>query len=169
MANSDFNRPERAILLLLKAEDKKNTPYASIPGNIHLDKELFAVWKTELGRRLLPDFNFEPDNFGPYDETIFTALKGLVDAQFVAIQPSRSGNKMSLTDKGKNAADELWSELESRNRYDILDLFSYVKRNLNHLSTDRLLEKIYTAHPEMLDNSISRIADKIRAKNSTQV
>jgi|WetSurMetagenome_2_1015567.scaffolds.fasta_scaffold31176_3 hypothetical protein len=169
MVSSDFTRPERAILILLKAEDKKNTQYASIPGNIHLDKELFAVWKTELGKKLLPDLNFEPDNFGPYDETIFAVLKGLVDAQFVSVEPSRSGNKMSLTDTGKKAADELWAELEARNRYDILDLFTYVKRNLNHLSSDRLLEKIYTAHPEMLDNSISKIADKIRAKEPLNV
>jgi hypothetical protein len=51
---------------------------------------------------------------------------------------------------------------------DIINLFSYVKRNLNHLSVDRLLEKIYTAHPEMLENSISKIADKIRAKEPSQ-
>jgi uncharacterized protein YwgA len=167
MTNISFRRPEKAILILLKSEDKKDEEYSPIPGNTHLVKELFAICQTDLGKRLIPELKFEPDNYGPYDETVFAALESLEDGRFVSVEPHNHGNIIKLTDKGKEAADKLWAELEARNRDDIISLFSYVKRNLNHLSTDRLLDKIYAAHPEMLENSISKIADKYRPKDSS--
>jgi len=167
MAKITFKRPERAILVLLRSEDKNNEAYSPIRGSTHLVKELFAIRQSSLGDKLIPELNFEPDNYGPYDESVFAALKNLEDGRFVSIEHGPSYNKIKLTDKGKEAADKLWADLEAKNKYDILDIFCYVKRNLNHLTEDQLLDKIYAAYPDMLENSISKVANKYRQKSTT--
>lgn len=164
MTNISFRRPERAILALLRSEDKNNEAYSPIRGSTHLVKELFAIRQSSLGDKLIPELKFEPDNYGPYDESVFAALKNLEDGRFVSIEPDHGYNKIKLTEKGREAADKLWADLEAKNKYDILDLFCYVKRNFNHLTEDQLLDKIYAAHPHMLENSISKVADKYRQK-----
>jgi hypothetical protein len=111
-----FSRPGRAILILLKSKDKKDNEYSPIPGNTHLDKELFAICQMDLGKNLIPELKFEPDNYGPYDETVFAALGSLEDGRFVSVEPRGRGNIIKLTDVGKAAADDLWAELETRER-----------------------------------------------------
>ncbi|MGD0954337.1 MAG: hypothetical protein ABR985_18420 [Methanotrichaceae archaeon] len=165
MTNIDsFTPTQRAILILLESEDKNGVKYSPIPGSTHLVKELFAVSKDNLGKKLIPELRFEPDNFGPFDETIYAALESLKDSGFVYIESSPHHNKIKLTDKGKMISDDLWARLKD----DVKILFSYTKRNFNHLSSEQLLEKIYSAYPEMTVNSISKVADKYRPINHTK-
>lgn len=159
-ANDPFTRTQRAILILLACEDKNGIRHSPIPGRMHLVKELFAVCQDDLGKKLIPELKFEPDNFGPFDETVFAAMEGLMDGGFISIDPSPR-QKIRLTGKGKEISKELWPKL----RDDVKILFSYTKRNYNHLSSERLLEKIYSAYPEMTINSISKVADKYRPKD----
>lgn len=156
-----FTNTQRAILVLLNSEDRHNKKYSPIPGRIHLVKELFAIRQTKLGENILRELNFEPDNFGPYDEAVFAALDDLVESGFVAIDGSSHGSKIKLTTKGEEVSDAMQSRLKD----DIKGLFSYTKRNLNHLSSENLLDKIYSAYPKMTINSKSKIADKYRPKD----
>jgi DNA-binding PadR family transcriptional regulator len=150
-----------AILVLLRAEDIKGNAYSAIPGKTHLVKEIFAIQKTAIGEKLLPELKFEPDNYGPFDETIYAALDGLKDAGFVTFD-STSNNyvKIALTEKGKETSDHFWKKLKD----EVKSIFKYVKINFNHLSSENVLEKIYAAYPELTVNSLSKVADKYRPK-----
>ena len=135
-----------AILVLLRAEDIKGKAYSAIPGKTHLVKELFAVQKSTIGEKLLPDLKFEADNFGPFDETIYAALDSLRDAGFVTFDPSSSNYvKINLTDKGIETSDYFWKKLKD----EVKSIFKYVKINFNHLSSENVLEKIYASYPEI--------------------
>jgi len=158
--NDPFTPTQRAILILLGCEDKKGIKYSPIPGRMHLVKELFAISQADLGKRLIPELKFEPDNFGPFDETVFAALENLRDGGFVSIDKSPR-QKIIITEKGKEICNNLWPKLKD----DVKILFSYTKRNYNHLSSERLLDKIYSAYPEMTVNSISKVADKYRLRD----
>lgn len=164
MQDDRFTNTQRAILILLECEDKNGKRNSPIPGRMHLVKELFAISQSNLGEKLIPDLRFEPDNFGPFDETIFAALEGLVDGGFVSID-STPRQKIRLTDKGKAISEALWPRLKD----EVKVLFSYTKRNFNHLTSEQLLERIYSAHPEMTINSLSKVADKYRPKNYSAI
>jgi len=152
-----------AILVLLRAEDIKGNEYSAIPGKTHLVKELFAVQRSNIGEKLLPDLKFEADNFGPFDETIYAALDSLRDAGFVTFDPSSNNYiKIALTNKGEKTADYFWKKLKD----EVKSIFKYVKINFNHLSSENVLEKIYASYPELTVNSLSKVADKYRPKKS---
>jgi hypothetical protein len=157
-----FTSTQRAILVLLRSEDKNHELYSPIPGNLHVVKELFAICQTDLGKRLIPELKFEPDNFGPFDETIFDALDALRDGGFISFDATTPRHrKIKLTDKGKAVSDDLWDRLKD----DVKTLFYYAKVNFNHLNSEQLLDKIYSAYPEMARNSISKVANKYRSQN----
>jgi len=162
--NLRFTPTQMAILMLLKSEDIHGIEYSPIPGRIHLVKELFAISQNNLGKKLLPELKFIPYKFGPFDETIFAALEGLRDGDFVSFDVSSSNNsKIKLTPKGIDTSDALWDRIKD----DVKTLFVYTKKNFNHLSSERVLEKIYSAYPDMTVNSQSRIAEKYRPKSQT--
>lgn len=147
-----------AILTLLNAKDISGKKQAPIPGVTHLVKELFAIKMTPLGDRLLSDLNFEPDNYGPFDETIYAALEDLSKAGLVGLDSTDKYIKIRITKKGNDLSNKIWEKL----RDEIISLFTYVKINYNHLSTNELLDRIYCAYPEMTKNSISKVAEKYR-------
>lgn len=147
-----------AILTLLKSKNFKGEENAPIPGMTHLVKELFAIKMTPLGDQLLSDLSFEPDNYGPFDETIYAALDDLSQAGLVGLKSTGKYVKIKLTIKGQNLIDNIWQNI----RTEIISLFSYVKMNYNHLTSNKLLDKIYSAYPEMTIYSKSKIAEKYR-------
>lgn len=162
--NAKLTPTQMGILILLKAEDNRGVQYSPISGKTHLVKELFAVYQGDLGKKLLSELKFEPDNFGPFDETIYAALDILKDAGFVSFDTSSSHSiKIKLTLRGEELSDELWAKVKD----EVKILFSYVKKNFNHLSSEKVLEKIYSAYPEMTIYSKSKVADKYRPRQST--
>ena len=159
----ELSKTQMAIITLLRAEDINKVKYSSIPGKTHLVKELFAIQKTTLGQEILTELKFEPDNFGPFDETIYAALDSLANVGYVKLDFSAKRRvNISLTPKGRILSDEIWGKV----RDDIKSLFTYVKINYNHLSSEKLLEKIYSAYPEMAKFSKAKIANKYRPKES---
>lgn len=158
MDANELSPVQIAILTLLKSkniEGEKNTP---IPGMTHLVKELFVIKMTPLGDKLLSDLSFEPDNYGPYDETIYVALDDLSNAGLVGLEKTGSYIKIKITNDGLKLMEGIWGKL----REDIISLFAYVKMNYNHLNSEKLLDTIYRAYPEMTKYSISKVADKYR-------
>ena len=151
-----FSTTQLAILSLLRAKDDKNVQYAPIPGVTHVVKELFAIKKTKLGNDLLDELKFEPDNYGPFDETISAALEDLNSIGLIEVDSIKSSRRIKLTMKGREISDTIWDSL----RDDVKGLVSYVKINFNSLSTEGLLEKIYALYPDMTVNSKSRVALK---------
>jgi uncharacterized protein YwgA len=145
-----------AIITLLKSKDITGIDFAPIPGNIHLVKEIFAIKNTDIGKQLLDELNFEPDNFGPFDETIFAALDDLNNAGLVEHVQSKGGSKIKLTKEGEHFADAIWKKL----REDVKAIITYVKMNFNHISSEKLLDRIYSVYPEMAKYSLSKVAKK---------
>lgn len=158
MDANELSPVQIAILTLLKSKNidgEKNTP---IPGMTHLVKELFVIKMTPLGNTLLSDLSFEPDNYGPYDETIYVALDDLSNAGLVGLEKTGSYIRIKITNEGLKLMEGIWGKL----REDIISLFTYVKMNYNHLNSTKLLDTIYRAYPEMAKYSISKVADKYR-------
>lgn len=145
-----------AILMMLKAKDAEGTDSASIPGRIHLVKELFAFQKTDLGKVLLSELKFEADKFGPFDESIFAALDELTDARLVTSVASENYSKIQLTPNGKELANEIWKKVKP----EIKELVIAIKGMYNHKSSEAVLKDIYAAYPEMAKNSVSKVARK---------
>ncbi|CAD6493671.1 MAG: hypothetical protein CHKLHMKO_00514 [Candidatus Argoarchaeum ethanivorans] len=156
MNTNDFTSTQLAIIALLTAKDIHGKDFAPIPGRIHLIKEVFAFKKTDIGNGLLDELEFEPDNFGPFDETIFAAIDELNDAKLVKFVKLNRHSKIELTEKGKDIANEIWKKL----RNDIKAIIEYIKVNFNHISSEKLLDKIYSLYPEMAKNSVSKVAKK---------
>lgn len=158
----DFSDTQIAILLLLRAENTNGEKYSPIPTKIHLQKELFAIQQTPLGEELLGDLNFEPLDWGPYDETVSTALDDLVNAGYVILDPTSNNSvRTRLSEKGKRETDDLWEHTKEN----VKSLFIYSKMAFNHLSSIELLRRIYAAHPDMTKYSKSKIADRYRPKS----
>jgi len=158
MDANELSPAQIAILTLLKSKNINGEENSPIPGMTHLVKELFAIKMTPLGNKLLSDLSFEPDNYGPFDETIYVALEDLSHAGLVGLENTGSYVRIKLTNKGQILVDTIWKKLKN----DIVSLFTYVKINYNHLSSYELLEKIYSAYPEMTKYSISKVAEKYR-------
>jgi len=154
----NLSTTQLAILSLLKAKNRKNIEYAPIPGVTHVVKELFALKNTKLGNELLDELNFEPDNFGPFDETVSAALEDLNAIGLIRVDTIGSSRQIQLTQKGRELSDTIWDVLDD----DVKGLVSYIKINFNNLSTEGLLNKIYALYPEMTVNSKSRVALKYR-------
>jgi uncharacterized protein YwgA len=153
---STLTSTQLAIITLLKAKDINGKYFAPIPGNIHLVKELFAIKNTDMGNQLLDELNFEPDNFGPFDETIFAALDELKDAGLVEYVQSKNNAKIKLTMEGERLTEKIWNKL----REDVKAVITFVKVNFNHISSEKLLDKIYSVYPEMAKHSLSKVAKK---------
>ncbi|RLG24112.1 hypothetical protein DRN76_04435 [Methanosarcinales archaeon] len=153
---NDLTSTQIAIIALLAAKDIHGKDFAPIPGRIHIVKEVFAFKKTDIGDELLDELEFEPDNFGPFDETIFAAIDELNDAKLVKFVKLNGHSKIELTEDGKHIANEIWKNLRS----DIKTIIEYVKVNFNHISSEKLLDKIYSLYPEMAKYSVSKVARK---------
>jgi DNA-binding MarR family transcriptional regulator len=162
MRTDDLTPVQLAVLSLLRAKDASGKDYAPIPGRIHLVKEMYALRVTDLGRKLLSDLRFEPDNYGPFDETVFAVLDDLSDAGLVRNVPSKTTARIQLTDDGRRLADEAWRRLKDS----IKDWITYVKMTYNRMSSQEVLEHIYAAYPEMAQYSLSRVAQRYRGKGS---
>ena len=111
MDANELSPVQIAILTLLKSkniEGEKNTP---IPGMTHLVKELFVIKMTPLGDKLLSDLSFEPDNYGPYDETIYVALDDLSNAGLVGLEKTGSYIKIKITNDGLKLMEGIWGKL----------------------------------------------------------
>ncbi|WP_321504248.1 hypothetical protein [uncultured Methanoregula sp.] len=154
----NLSTTQLAILSLLRAKNKNNIEYAPIPGVTHVVKELFALKNTKLGNDLLDELKFEPDNFGPFDETVSAALEDLNSIGLIKVDMIGSSKQIALTQKGKELSDNIWTMLDD----EVKGLISFTKINFNNLSTEGLLEKIYALYPEMTVNSKSRVALKYR-------
>lgn len=144
MTDSELNPLEELTVLLLYAPSKPGGKAEPIPGKVHLAKELFLLWKNDLLRPRLRGVLFEPYRFGPWSDAIDAALDELVSRDVVQIRPSGRAQSIALTREGETQAAGMWNAASLETRAILTD----IKSNLNPLSTDALLSRIYSAYPE---------------------
>jgi hypothetical protein len=144
MSENALTPLERVTALLLFAPASPDSGPSPVPGKVHLAKELFLLWKNELFREPLRQLRFEPYRFGPWSDAIEAALDELVSRDLAQIRQSGRAQTIALTKSGMREASELWSTATPEMRAVLTD----IKSNLNPLSTDALLARIYAAYPE---------------------
>ncbi len=126
------------IILLANAD---NVP---IKGRTWLQKELFLL--SERIEKLREDTSYEADLMGPYSDTVEEELRNLEQIGAVSID----SNKISLTKNGKDVA----KVLEQKESKQVMEYIRDYKKFLNDLSQDELLCFVYSAHPEMTEESV---------------
>ncbi len=144
MKGAEFSPLEELTLLLLYAPARPDGKPEAVPGKVHLAKELFLLWKSETFRPFFRGVRFEPYRFGPWSDAIDAALDELTSRDVVRIQPSGRAQSILLTNTGARVAEALWKSSTPEIRATLTD----TKANLNSLSTDTLLARIYAAYPE---------------------
>jgi hypothetical protein len=144
MTDPGFSPIEDLTLLLLYAPSVPGGRPEPIPGKTHLAKELFLLWKNQLFRPSFRSVRFEPYRFGPWSDAIDAALDELVSRDVIQIRPSGRAQTISLTHEGTARAERLWKDSSPEVRAILTD----IKSNLNPLSTDALLSRVYSAYPE---------------------
>jgi hypothetical protein len=144
MKGAEFSPLEELTLLLLYAPSRPDGKPEAIPGKIHLAKELFLLWKNGTFRAFFRGVRFEPYRFGPWSDAIDSALEELTSRDVVRIQPSGRAQSILLTSTGARVAGALWDGSTPETKATLTD----TKANLNPLSTDTLLARIYAAYPE---------------------
>lgn len=157
------------ILGLLHAPGKKgdNEP---INGITHMEKLVFLARNWEVLRPWVEKYDFQPDNFGPFSDTLQDELEGLRTMgiietseagaekgadEYVAQKRSGEGKysrptRYRLTEAGQAVARQLLSdEPEAR------EALSQIKNKFNSMSLDRLLSFVYNSVEEhWLEESI---------------
>jgi|CXWL01.1.fsa_nt_gi uncharacterized protein YwgA len=126
------------IILLANADD------VPIKGRTWLQKELFLL--SERIEKLREDASYEADLMGPYSDTVEEELLNLEKIGAISID----SNKISLTKNGKDVA----RALEQKESKQIMEYIHDYKKFLNDLSEDELLCFVYSAHPEMTEESV---------------
>jgi hypothetical protein len=144
MTDPELSSLEELTLLLLYAPSSPEGRPEAIPGKTHLAKELFLLWKGGTFRESFRGVRFEPYRFGPWSDAIDSALDELASRDALKVRPSGKAQIISLTNNGERLAVALWKASSPEARAVLTD----TKANLNTLSTDNLLSRIYAAYPE---------------------
>lgn len=141
-----MNKQELVLIALGVGGKHEHTP-------VQIQKLLFLIDKN-LGARIGgPVFDFVPYDYGPFDPSIYEALRELEGGGFVCSSESSRGWKWhSLTDKGISEAERLAKEADPA----VVDYIKRVSEFVRKLSFSDLVSAIYKAYPEMKANSVFR-------------
>jgi len=143
----DLSSVQKYILVLLRSNN-----FESVKGNLWLQKELFLLSQTYDD--LKEESEFEPYFLGPHSELVEDEFDDLLQVDLVI----KVGNKIKLTNSGKEIADFISKKIKEEDRKIVSDL----KEFINDLSEDDLLGFIYFSYPEMRKESIK--FNKIKQK-----
>lgn len=143
----DLSPVQKYILVLLRSNN-----FESIKGNLWLQKELFLLSQTYDD--LKEESEFEPYFLGPHSELVEDEFDDLLQVDLVM----KVGNRIKLTNSGKEIADFISKKIKEEDRKIVSDL----KEFINDLSEDDLLGFIYFSYPDMRKESIK--FNKIKQK-----
>lgn len=101
-----------------------------------------------------PHFQFEPYDYGPFDQAVYQELETLTGAGLVETEPvdGRSWCQYRLTEAGQALGEKALDTLNPKIRNYVVEVNSFVRR----LSFSQLVRAIYNAYPEMKEKSVFR-------------
>jgi len=139
---------EKYIILLLGVVNRP------IPSFTHLEKEMFVLSKSFP--KIQDYFNFEEYHYGAYS----LALQETVEEPFYFEDAFKvEGNKISLSDSGKNEFKKIVEEgIFDKFASELLTALKLIRELYDKLSVDELLFIIYNTYPESA--KFSSVADK---------
>jgi hypothetical protein len=134
----DMNELQKCIVLLLNSKNNE-----AIRGNTWFQKELFLIAQNipELAREAA----FESDFYEPFSESAEEELGNLEMDDIVVKQ----GNRMALSDEGKEVAEILEKKTSKKN----LEIIADFKELINDLTDDEVLTLVYLSSPDFTDES----------------
>ena len=132
---------QKIIMLLTSIDDEP------IRGKLWLQKEVFLL--ADKLEDIREQSGYDAYLLGPHSETVDDELTQLQDIGIVSFD----SNKIHLTSIGKKVAKDIMNDIEQKNPQ-LLDLIREYKRFLNDLSSDELLSYVYSAYPDMTEESI---------------
>ncbi len=134
----DVDVLHQSLILLADVDDEP------INGRVKLQKIMYLL--ADKVEEIKAQSRYNADNYGPYSEVIDEEARYL---ERVGVLASNSG-KIVLTVQGKEIARELVKQEDE----ETLRALSEYKRFLNDLPSNELLAYIYTAYPDMVDESV---------------
>lgn len=129
---------QKFMILLAKAN---NEP---IMGRLKLQKMMFLL--ADKISEIKDQSSYDADNYGPYSEVIDEESRYLEDIGVFTTEPG----KISLTKEGEEIADELMKKEDEG----IIHLLREYKKFLNDMNTKELLAYVYSAYPNMTEESV---------------
>ena len=134
----DGDELHKFIILLANANDE------SIKGRLKLQKMMYLL--SDKITEIKEQSSYDADNYGPYSEVVDEEEKYL---EQIGVLTSSQG-EIALTKTGKEIAQEL-SKHEDEKTLKVLNEY---KRFLNDMTAKELLAYIYSAYPDMIEESI---------------
>jgi len=126
------------IILLADANDEP------IKGRLKLQKMMYLL--SDKIEEIKEQSSYDADNYGPYSEVVDEEARYL---EQVGVLTSSHG-EIALTKTGKEIAQEV-SKSENKK---IIGVLNEYKKFLNDLTRDELLAYIYSAYPDMTEESV---------------
>lgn len=129
---------QKFIILLANAEGEP------IKGRLKLQKMMFLL--SDKIEEIKEQSSYDADNYGPYSEVIDEESQYL---EQIGVLSSKRG-EIAITKEGKEIAEEIMKNEDKR----ILTALSEYKKFLNDLTSKELLAYVYSAYPDMTEESI---------------
>jgi len=132
---------QELIILLARAND------SPIRGKLWLQKELFLL--SDRLEEIREQSEYEPYLLGPHSDTVDEELSQLEDIGVISFD----ANKIYLTNFGQEIAKKLEKTVGNKNPQ-LIDLIHEYKEFLNDMTSDELLCYVYSAYPDMTEESV---------------
>ncbi len=129
---------QKFLILLANANDEP------IMGRLKLQKMMFLL--ADKIDEIKEQSSYDADNYGPYSEVIDEESRYLEQIGVFSTGPG----EIYLTREGKEIAKEFTKKENKK----ILHILSEYKKFLNDLSSKELLAYVYSAYPDMTEESV---------------
>lgn len=139
-----MNRRHLMLAALSVANGAMHTP-------VQVQKLFFLIDQEIADEVGGPHFEFEPYNYGPFDQEVYRELDVLAERGFVEMVPQSTWSSYRLTDEGQAAGEKYLAELKNKKAKSYIRQASEFVRSL---SFTQLVSAIYKAYPEMRENSV---------------
>ncbi len=134
----DGNDLHKFIILLTNANDEP------IKGMLKLQKMMYLL--SDLMDEVKEQCSYVADNYGPYSKVVAKEARYL---EQIGVLTGNVG-EIALTQMGKEIAQELYKNEDE----ELLEILNEYKDFLNSMTRNELLAYIYSAHPDMIKESI---------------
>jgi len=129
-----------------------------LDGKIKFQKIAFLVLRNF--KEIFEFFDFKPHKFGPYSESLDSALEEIKNREEARIEK----NTIKITDIGKKKLDQLetiteLSEKEKKNKELLDKAIENIKEAFINFTSKEMLAFIYKSYPNYIDDSI--VADEM--------
>lgn len=140
-----MDRDSLVLAALSPARGATHTP-------VQVQKLLFLIDKNVPRQVGGPYFNFQPYDYGPFDQAIYGVLQSLASKRLVVIneETGRRWKEYLLTSEGQRIGENAFKELDKKTATYIAKLSEFVRG----VSFAQLVSAVYKAYPEMKVNSV---------------